>query len=801
MSPVDHTHCSGQKRIHVSRHQRVGELRGSFVASPGPTPANDLLGCVPAGRPWTLRRTAQYVGRCLLVLLVVVAVGCSTGYETAKKKPSKEPAKTAEKKPEPPPPPPKPKPVVLADLKPVALDPGSKTSIDFQVERNDNKGPIQVQVTGAPNGLEVKAADIPADQSTGKIELAASEKLGDEQLKATLQVTVKLGGQTATKPLPVTIHKVKLPSLAATGTVVLKPGSGRTVQVKIQRNGFQGPLPLKVESLPAKVTANVKPVAAGDEVAEVTLSAAPDAAEGEYEVRLQGTILGRTVGVPMKVKVERFPFRVRCFMAVTLAPGETKTVSVPIERRSYAGPIHIEVTGLPAGVTAPPVDVPAGKTSTQITLAAAPNAKELVRSAVVVTTGGSIRQNEAMVVRVSTAGHGFLPPEIAWDPNKAVLLRRGSYGGRLEAKSKAALVRSYGGTKESEEAVLRGLRWLAAHQQPDGRWSLKHYSEGIEGCDCQSDFEKEVDDNDTAGTAFGLLPMLGAGITHNGAPEEPAELSEYRKVVERGLTYLIQHQVRKRGDKNLGHLGGNMYSHAMATLALCEAYGLSQDDRLKIPAQLAIKYLMDAQHKDGGWRYNKGQAGDLSVTSWVFFAIRSAQLAGLPINRDVLVRAERFVNSCAVPTDKTRFARYAYMPGQDAKLSVTAAGLLTRQFIGWPKDNPDLLAGCKYLTQNLPPESGSSLGSIYYYHYATQVLHNMEGSEFDLWNHRMREHLIRTQQKQGHRAGSWNPEGTDWGKRGGRLYATGLALITLEVYYRHLPMYRPVARTAVTSSR
>ena len=100
----------------------------------------------------------------------------------------------------------------------------------------------------------------------------------------------------------------------------------------------------------------------------------------------------------------------------------------------------------------------------------------------------------------------------------------------------------------------------------------------------------------------------------------------------------------------------------------------------------------------------------------------------------------------------------------------------------------------RLLLQNLPPESATSLGQMYYYYYATQVLHHLEGTEFDLWNHRMREHLLRTQEKQGHQAGSWSPEGVDWGKQGGRLYATSLALSTLEVYYRHFPMYRPASK-------
>ena len=126
---------------------------------------------------------------------------------------------------------------------------------------------------------------------------------------------------------------------------------------------------------------------------------------------------------------------------------------------------------------------------------------------------------------------------------------------------------------------------------------------------------------------------------------------------------------------------------------------------------------------------------------------------------------------------------------------MTAAGLLTRQYLGWRKDEPDLLAGCEYLMQHLPPESGSNLGAIYTYYYATQVLHHMEGPNFDRWNYRMREHLIRTQEKTGHKAGSWRAEGTDYGARAGRLYSTAMALMTLQVYYRHLPMYRHVKRT------
>lgn len=190
----------------------------------------------------------------------------------------------------------------------------------------------------------------------------------------------------------------------------------------------------------------------------------------------------------------------------------------------------------------------------------------------------------------------------------------------------------------------------------------------------------------------------------------------------------------------------------------------------------------------------------MSVTSWVFLGIRSAQLTGIDVLKPPLIRAERFVDACAVGPPEAKSSRYSYQPSGQATVALTAAGLLTRQYLLWPKSEPNLTAGCAYLMQNLPPESGTTLGPIYYYYYATQVLHHLEGTNFDLWNHRMREHLIRTQEKSGHKAGSWSPEGADWGTRGGRMYATSLALMTLQVYYRHLPMYRVVKLTSSDAS-
>ena len=78
---------------------------------------------------------------------------------------------------------------------------------------------------------------------------------------------------------------------------------------------------------------------------------------------------------------------------------------------------------------------------------------------------------------------------------------------------------------------------------------------------------------------------------------------------------------------------------------------------------------------------------------------------------------------------------------------------------------------------------------MYYNYYATQVLHHWGGPEWDRWNSVMREHLIRTQIRDGHATGSWDIADRH-GYVGGRVYMTTLALLTLEVYYRHLPLYQ-----------
>ena len=127
---------------------------------------------------------------------------------------------------------------------------------------------------------------------------------------------------------------------------------------------------------------------------------------------------------------------------------------------------------------------------------------------------------------------------------------------------------------------------------------------------------------------------------------------------------------------------------------------------------------------------------------------------------------------------------------------MTAVGLLCRQYLGWGPKNPGLIAGVEELKKKSPKDNKNpadpQLFDIYYYYYATQVLHFYGGTDWhDSWNPRMRDWLLGLQiAGNGPNAGSWNPDQSITGSAGGRLVTTCLCLLTAEIYYRHLPLYK-----------
>jgi hypothetical protein len=309
----------------------------------------------------------------------------------------------------------------------------------------------------------------------------------------------------------------------------------------------------------------------------------------------------------------------------------------------------------------------------------------------------------------------------------------------------------------------------------DGRWML----------DDARFKDKGKTENDIAATAFGLLPLLGAGKTHKPAKDNP-----YDKPIEKALLFLM-----KKQDKRTGNFGGGMYAHGLATIAICEAYGLSYDPNLRRPAQAAINYIVSAQHDAGGWRYSPGMPGDTSVVGWQVMALKSAQMAGLDVPDVTMRKAQKFLDSVC---DEGGDEGYGYLKAGDRGKAnepndptMSAVGLLCRQYLqSWGPQNLRMIKGVENWVKGNTPNRGPTLKNMYYCYYATQVMHHFGGQSWKDWNEKMREALIADQEKTGPMSGSWNSAvGNVHMAQGGRLMQTSLCLLTLEVYYRHLPLY------------
>lgn len=370
------------------------------------------------------------------------------------------------------------------------------------------------------------------------------------------------------------------------------------------------------------------------------------------------------------------------------------------------------------------------------------------------------------ITAVSTAQPSARPPR----PTQP---RRGGVSGGVQGvpfanrngTAKRDALRQHGGSAASEEAVTRGLDWLAAHQGPDGSWRCD-----LANSRCRGGCRNPGSITGSIGpTALALLPFLGSGSTHLDGP--------HQATVSRGL-YFLATSIRptERG----GDLcEGSMYAHGIALLAMAEAYGMTNDDFLEPLLKETVRFTETSQDlHGGGWRYLPGQAGDTTVTGWQVVSLKSAAMAGIPVRSPTLDGVQRFLDRVQTQGG----AAYGYRTPA-AKPSTSAVGLLARMYTGWTTEDEPLVRGMTQLAARGPDPN-----AIYENFYLAQVLMQADHPVWPRWNATNRDQIIRQQAAHGHETGSWffaDPDSAP----GGRLAHTALAVLTLEVYYRLLPIY------------
>lgn len=337
---------------------------------------------------------------------------------------------------------------------------------------------------------------------------------------------------------------------------------------------------------------------------------------------------------------------------------------------------------------------------------------------------------------------------------------------------KKKLLAEAGGTQQTEDAVALGLAWLKRQQLADGSWSLMGpYSDGA------------PIENKVSATAMAMIAFMGAGSTHRGGEHKPELL--------RAVKWLVKQQDRQ------GFMAVNaaeheqMYAQAQAMIALCELYAMTGDSWIRPYAQASCDFAVQAQSPEGGWRYRPRFDSDTSVTGWFVMGLKSGEAAGLRVHPYVWPKVEKYLDSVSAKSEGSFYAPigYSYQVGEFPSPSMTAEGLLCRQYMGWKRNVPGMVQGLSALVQNHPINMNES--DVYYYYYATQSLHHYGGQLWTAWNDKMKVALPAAQQTRGRERGSWDPQEDAWGRFAGRLYSTCFSLYCLEVYYRHMPLYDP----------
>jgi hypothetical protein len=347
------------------------------------------------------------------------------------------------------------------------------------------------------------------------------------------------------------------------------------------------------------------------------------------------------------------------------------------------------------------------------------------------------------------------------------------------------------GWPEARASIDAALKWLEAHQDNDGKWDcdgfMKHDNPGSAVCNGEGNAT-----NDVGVTGLALLAFLGDGNTMRSG--------RFRESVMKGTAWLKNNQ-QDNGIFGTNNAWGFIYGHAIATYAMCEAFGLSDDPLLKTVAQKGIDHLESHRNPYSVWRYQpRDNDNDTSVTGWCITACVAGNHFGLDVNNETLALGSMWLDQVSDPTGLHGYSKQgepsSRKPGDHQTRfperkghAMTAVGLFCRFFMGQnPMEEPVMKAAADLLLTR-PPKWDPRDGSIdhYYWYYATHALFQMGGPHWTDWRDKIEIAVVRNQHRdkgKPNQYGSWDPIDV-WGEDGGRVYSTAMLTLTLQANYRY----------------
>jgi hypothetical protein len=360
--------------------------------------------------------------------------------------------------------------------------------------------------------------------------------------------------------------------------------------------------------------------------------------------------------------------------------------------------------------------------------------------------------------------------------------------------------------RTATQAIDDALRWLAAHQAPDGSWSAAGFQQW---CDGKPNPASSRPDGvgkpmyDPGVTGLALLAFLGAG-------HEPRSDSRHRDAVGRGLEYLkaVQDPEGCIGPRTTQHYA---YNHAIGSLAMVEAYAVTESAILEESAQKALDFIALARNPYLAWRYGvRPGDNDTSVTGWMTLsllaakrvneaALRAGRPAPFQIDETAFDGARTWIDKMTDPdTGRVGYIQQGGGPARSQELvdrfppekseAMTAVGVFLRLLLGESASTSPLVRSGAELIQRLPPRWDPSSGAIdmYYWYYGTLATFQVGGEAWAKWNAALLDQVLPAQRLDGDPCGfrgSFDPI-DPWGPDGGRVYSTAILTLALEVSAR-----------------
>ena len=333
---------------------------------------------------------------------------------------------------------------------------------------------------------------------------------------------------------------------------------------------------------------------------------------------------------------------------------------------------------------------------------------------------------------------------------------------------KMAAVKDLEENKEPEAlaACRKGLRWVVKQQLSDGSFSFT--AKGDDG-KVRSEEERTKAPHRVGTTGLCALALLGH-VRYDLTDEFAAPLAK-------SLAWLAGAQ------KKDGSYAGNFYNHAIATLALVEADRLMHRSDLRPAATSALKWLIEAQGSDGGWRYTpRPPLSDVSVTCWALQALLHAQAGSYEVPQNAIDLAASYLDRMTDPVNGS----VAYdIPGQQSRHAMTAASLFCRLRLNQGLDDARVRLAADQIVKSMKTDFWAT--SSYGMFYASDAMSRLGGEHWRKWSPFLKKTLLPTQLKEGDAEGAWPSANDLWGKRPevGAVVVAALNCISLENFFEH----------------